>query len=725
MVGFIARFRLGYQMGLMVLVFLTGFILSSAVSMYGLRQVMVNGPLYQQIARDQELIADILPPPAYIIDAYANVLQLKLAIENGADEETVQRLLADSQRTRQDYEERLSYWRSVLPEGEIRQSLTEQAADPAREFFDIRDRQVIPALLAGETARAEELIWNELRPRFEAHRSAIDRTVELGYASVNNSEQSAKGVVARVNVLVPAVSLISALLATLLAALMARLLTKRLGHVAKALDELTTHDIPALERALGALARGDLRATVSFKVRPHELTGRDEVATLIGAYNRLQSALGSVEQSFRTLVEGLRDMVTSLRGAAALINDVGADVHRRVEQTTVAIQSVTGAAESVARGSADQANALTGLRQSLTELAQTSDALAKAAADQARVVHQAFELASEINRQNQEAAQTARAVGQLATEHAQHAQQGQRAVERTRSAITRAQAKSTEAQKRVDEMVKHAQSIDQVLTIVRSITEQTNLLALNAAIEAARAGEAGRGFAVVAEEVRKLSANAAESTTHIAELVHQLQNSAASAVQAATESLEAMTGVVTETNTVSDLFESTAEAARELATLSERALTLAEQALKSVEYLRAQLEQAASTVEETSAGTAELATSVATISTTTSQLSAIGEENAQASEHASNAMEEISHELSEVAHNAQALFQLAQQLLRETERFLLDQPVAHAQVDSSRRLLPVDSVHSLGDGLALPVASSRTGSLMPAPSRWTNGHGEP
>ena len=722
MVGFIARFRLGYQMGLMVLVFLTGFILSSAVSKYGLRQVMVNGPLYQQIARDQELIADILPPPAYIIDAYANVLQLKLAIENGADEETVQRLLADSQRTRQDYEERLSYWRSVLPEGEIRQSLTEQAADPAREFFDIRDRQVIPALLAGETARAEELIWNELRPRFEAHRSAIDRTVELGYASVNNSEQSAKGVVARVNVLVPAVSLISALLATLLAALMARLLTKRLGHVAKALDELTTHDIPALERALGALARGDLRATVSFKVRPSELTGRDEVATLIGAYNRLQSALGSVEQSFRTLVEGLRDMVTSLRGAAALLNDVGADVHRRVEQTTVAIQSVTGAAESVARGSADQANALTGLRQSLTELAQTSDALAKAAADQARVVHQAFELASEINRQNQEAAQTARAVGRLATEHAQ---QGQRAVERTLSAITRAQAKSTEAQKRVDEMVKHAQSIDQVLTIVRSITEQTNLLALNAAIEAARAGEAGRGFAVVAEEVRKLSANAAESTTHIAELVHQLQNSAASAVQAATESLEAMTGVVAETNTVSDLFESTAEAARELATLSERALTLAEQALKSVEYLRAQLEQAASTVEETSAGTAELATSVATISTTASQLSAIGEENAQASEHASNAMEEISHELSEVAHNAQALFQLAQQLLRETERFLLDQPVAHAQADSSRRLLPVDSVHSLGDGLALPVAASRTGSLMPAPSRWTNGHGEP
>ncbi|WP_448575400.1 methyl-accepting chemotaxis protein [Thermomicrobium sp.] len=707
MVGFIARLRLSYQMGLMVLVFLAGFALSTIVSMSGLRQVMVNSPLYRQIARDQELIADILPPPAYIVDAYANVLQLKLAVENGADQQTIQRLLTDSQRTRQKYEERLSYWRSVLPEGEIREQLTERAADPALEFFDIRDRQVIPALLAGETARANELIWNELRPRFEAHRRAIDRTVELGYAAVTRSEQHAESVVTRVNVLVPAVSLISALVASLLATMVARLLTKRLGHVAKALDELTTHDIPTLERALGALAHGDLRASVSFTTRPLELTGRDEVATLIGAYNRLQSALHSVEQSFRSLVEGLRDMVTSLRGAATLLNDVGADVHRRVEQTSVAIQSATGAAERVARGSADQAYALTGLRQSLTELAQTSDALAKAAADQARVVHRAFELASEITGRNQEAAQTARAVGQLATEHAQHAQQGQRAVERTLSAMTRAQAKSTEAQKRVDEMVKHAQSIDQVLTIVRSITEQTNLLALNAAIEAARAGEAGRGFAVVAEEVRKLSASAAESTTHIAELVHQLQNSAASAVQAATESLEAMTGVVNETNTVSDLFESTAEAARELATLSERALTLAEQALKSVEHLRAQLERAASTVEETSAGTAELATSVATISATASQLSAIGEENAHASEHASNAMDEISRELSEVARHAQELFQLAQQLLHETERFQLAEETSSGSTAPSRGWKSGNGLPTLGNGFVAPPVASR------------------
>lgn len=90
----------------------------------------------------------------------------------------------------------------------------------------------------------------------------------------------------------------------------------------------------------------------------------------------------------------------------------------------------------------------------------------------------------------------------------------------------------------MDALVQSTDQIDQVLTVIQTITEQTNLLALNAAIEAARAGENGRGFAVVADEVRQLAQKTQDSAADIQDIVSTVQGAAKTSVSKMQKSVE-------------------------------------------------------------------------------------------------------------------------------------------------------------------------------------------
>ncbi|WP_197073684.1 methyl-accepting chemotaxis protein [Paenibacillus sp. FSL H7-0357] len=77
----------------------------------------------------------------------------------------------------------------------------------------------------------------------------------------------------------------------------------------------------------------------------------------------------------------------------------------------------------------------------------------------------------------------------------------------------------------LEKLVEQSQDITRITNSITEISKQTNILSLNAAIEAARAGASGKGFAVIADEVRHLSVQTKDSSIHISEIIHELQNS--------------------------------------------------------------------------------------------------------------------------------------------------------------------------------------------------------
>ena len=66
------KFRLSLSSAIVAfgVVLAIGFAALVSTSLYALKELKVGGPLYSDIKLGNDLIADILPPPEYVIEAY-------------------------------------------------------------------------------------------------------------------------------------------------------------------------------------------------------------------------------------------------------------------------------------------------------------------------------------------------------------------------------------------------------------------------------------------------------------------------------------------------------------------------------------------------------------------------------------------------------------------------------------------------------------------------------
>ena len=88
-------------------------------------------------------------------------------------------------------------------------------------------------------------------------------------------------------------------------------------------------------------------------------------------------------------------------------------------------------------------------------------------------------------------------------------------------AVNEGQAMANQTTTAMDEINTQVNLVNEAIGVIDNISFQTNILSLNAAVEAATAGEAGKGFAVVAQEVRNLATRSAEAAKEIKAIVER------------------------------------------------------------------------------------------------------------------------------------------------------------------------------------------------------------
>lgn len=342
----IRQLKLSHRFVILIGIFAIGFTVYGVSSFRTLSELKVNGPLYQNIVQNKDLVADVLPPPEYIIESYLVSLQLAAAA-NAAEQNA---LITRFKTLKSDYDTRHAYWLKAGLDQDMGRVLLQQAHEPALAFYDLAFSKFIPAIQQGDKEKAAALLQN-MGAVYETHRKAIDQVVQLATKRTELDEVRAGQSISSANIWLLAVFLGSLGAAMAVGIVILRDLMRKLGGEPEYAAEIC-HQVAAGKLDVKVVLRENDRGSLLFAMRTMQQTLSSTVSGIKVAVESLATGTGQITAGNQDLSARTEQQTASLEETTRAMTALTSNVHNNASDAKQANQLALAASNIAEDGGA-------------------------------------------------------------------------------------------------------------------------------------------------------------------------------------------------------------------------------------------------------------------------------------------------------------------------------------------------------------------------------------
>lgn len=354
------------KLALLALVGLIGLGGFAFVAITTLDQTRVGSDDYRRIMENNELLADVLPPPAYLLELSLVSHEAVLASMRG-DTEATQTLLVRGAALAEMYSERQARWATSerLPADTVELILS-TSGSPASDYIELFESDFAPAIEAGDAVAARELLEGPMSSAYDEHRGGVDQIVETTSASASEIEQSAVGA-ASSGLRFLVILLIGSLVATIVASFF--------------LARTITQPVSELRRRLAEIAEGGGDLTTRL-----DTDRRDEFGAVAVSFNEFVGQLAATVEQVRSSARALRSEAVSMSDTSALTWSTSQETEQLARQLATAAVVVTDSVDEVVTATDEMSAAIAEISRSVGHSVEIADQGARDARDASEVM---------------------------------------------------------------------------------------------------------------------------------------------------------------------------------------------------------------------------------------------------------------------------------------------------------------------------------------------------